>query len=350
MRRFRVAIRRMLLLPALAALGGCAMVTITSEPSGAEITCSRTGQAPWKPWPPGAAKPALTPARRPIRSDPYYFVRVQKEGYHPVQPVFLDAGPMRRQRAQFQLEPTPELFARRQQERGLVLFEGRWVEPKKQGLVEYQGKWMRPAEKQRLEMQARGMVFYEPQARWMTPKQIEALEAKQKQDQGLVFYKGQWMKPFQADLQKLVDERAEKTAASSATFELRIERIGPVFTAGAELRITDLAGHPLEVLLSGPESHLAYVLPYNSMTTQTLPGNYLLVVRQADSRTGVAAVARVRLEAKSRYSATYRGVPVVRPKSFVLPRPGEIRIEPPPAGPPVSIESVIPREEREGKK
>ncbi len=296
------------------------MVSITSDPAGADIVWPRTGTGPWQPWPPESAQPAQTPATRSVRADPFYFVRVQKEGYHPVTPVFVDAGPMKRQRVHFQLEPTRQMFESLQRERGLVLFEGQWVDPREKGLVEDQGRWMLPAEKTALEQKAKGLVFYEPEGRWMLPAEIEAIETRRMTARGLIRFKDQWMTPLEADMQKLIDRQAAQALESSPVAELRIERIGPIFTANAELRLTDLAGQPLDVLLSGPQSRIVRVPAYNSISTQTLPGMYVVAVREANPPNRFLAVGKIRLEAKNRYSTTYRGAPSAR-KSGPFPLP-----------------------------
>ncbi|MCX8037014.1 MAG: hypothetical protein N3D11_08200 [Candidatus Sumerlaeia bacterium] len=308
----RTLFRGLVLLAGALACSSCAVVSVTSDPAGAEIVYSRTGTGPWQPWPPESGQPAQTPATRSVRADPFYFIRVQKEGYHPVTPVFVDAGPMKRQHVHFQLEPTRQMFEAMQRERGLVLFQGEWVDPKEKGLVEYQGRWMLPAEKTALEQKAKGLVFYEPEGRWMLPAEIEAIEARRMTAQGLIRFKDQWMTPLEADMQKLIDRQVAKAVESSPTAELRIERIGPVFTANAELRLTDLAGKPLEVLLSGPQSRILRVPAYNSLSTQTLPGQYVVAVREAEPPGRFLAIGKVRLEAKNRYSTTYRGATAVK--------------------------------------
>jgi len=341
--------RLCLLLPCILALGGCAMVTVTSEPRSAEITYSLTGTPPWRPWPPGRTKPRLTPAHQSVRAEPYYFVRVSKEGYYPAPPAFVDVGFLRRQKLHFQLEPTSATFAQLQRARGYVLFEGRWVKPAEKGLVEYQSRWMRPADKFKLEQEAKGLVYYAEEKRWMTPKEKEELEAARKQAQGFVRFKGQWLTPREVDIQRGIDQLAQQIAASSPTFPLRIERIGSVFTSDAELRVTDLTGYLLEVLLSGPQSRSALAQPYNSVMIEALPGSYTLVIRQADRPGGLAGVGKVALEPKGRYSATYRGAPVPRAALRYLPRTKEIKIEPvPELPPPIPLPSV--REGTAGEK
>ena len=355
----RVIIQLLVLLLWIGAISGCATVSVTSDPPGAEVVCSPTGMPPWQAWPPQTLKSVTTPARRWIRPDPYYFVRVHKDGYYPPPPAFVDVGVWRRQQLHFQLEPTPEFFARRQRERGLVLFEGQWVKPEERDLVEYQGKWIRSAEKFKLEQEAKGLVFHDPLGRWMTPKEKEKIETEEKLSKGLVPFKNQWMTPQEADLQKLIDRQAERIIASTTTYELRIERIGPVFTSGSELRVTDLSGHPLEVLLSGPQSRRTQVIPYNTVTIQTLPGTYTLVVQQADSRpTGLVGVGRVRLALKNRYSTTYRGGPQTTRIPLILPGTSESKAEspgikaaPPPiaAPPPAAFPPVQSRDPGDGE-
>lgn len=310
--------RVVLLLASVALLGGCAYVRITSNPPDAQIFYSKTGMEPWKPWPPEASRPSKTPARKLVISDPYYFVRVQKEGYHPVCPEFLDVGWLRRQHVHFDLEPTPELFAQMQRERGLVLYDGRWVRPEEEGLVEYKGRWMRPEEKFKLEQIDKGLVFYKAEQRWVTPEEMRRLEAKLMRKLGFVLFKNRWVRPQEAELEKLIDRQAQRLAATTGTFQLRIERIGPVFTSATQLRVADLTGNQLEVLLSGPQSQRVRVHPYNSVTIQSLPGTYTLVVQPVGRPGGRIGVARVRLAPRTRYSASYRGgpkrrLPIIRP-------------------------------------
>jgi len=329
------------LLPCILALGGCAMVTVTSEPSGAEISYSLTGMPPWSAWPPGRTKPHLTPARQTVGAEPYYFLRVSKEGYHPAPPAFVDAGPLRRQKLHFQLEPTSATFVQLQRARGLVWFEGRWVRPEEKGLVEYRGRWVRPADKFKFEQEAKGLILYAEEKRWMTPREKEDLEAARRQAQGFVRFKGQWLTPREVDIQRGIDQQTQQIATSSPTFELRIERIGAVFTTDAELRVTDLTGHLLEVLLSGPQSRSAQVPPYNSVMIQALPGTYTLVIRQAERAGGLVGVGKAALETKGRYSTAYRGGPVPRLLPRYLPRTSEVKIEPLPAlPPPIPLPSV----------
>ena len=354
----RATLRFVPTLACIAAISGCAAVRITSDPPGADVVCSPTGTPPWLPWPPQESRPLTTPVRKWIRPDPYYFVRANKDGYFPAPPQFMDVGPWRRQHLHFRLEPTLELFARQQRERGLVLYSGQWLNPKEHDLVEYQGKWMPTAEKFKREQQAKGLVFHDGLSRWMTPKEKEAIEAEEKRAKGLVEFKGQWLTPLEADLQQLIDRQTERIAASTVTYELRVELIGPVFTSGSELRVTDLSGHLLEVLASGPQSRRSQVPPYNTATIQCLPGTYTLVVMQADAhRTGQVGIGRIRLAAKSRYSATYRGGPQTTRIPLVLPATSELRTEPPGAKappppvvapPPTMLPPLQPRDSDQG--
>jgi len=324
-------------------LGGCARVSIESDPAEAAVMYSLTGAAPWQPWPPDADEAEQTPAGLWTRPDPYYYVRVEREGYYPVRPVFVDVGLLRRQAIHFDLEPTPELFAQMQREKGLVLFEGEWVDPNVAGLVEYEGQWMRPEERTRRENLARGLVLYEPENRWVTPAEHEALVAKANLAKGLVPLKGRWWTPAEAQEQEALDREAQRLAATSGTFEIRADRIGPVFTSGSQLQVADLTGRPLEVILSGPVSRRARVEPYNSTTIETEPGTYTLVIREGEAGDDAAAgVGRVRLTPQSRYSATFRGepsgepYPIEIPPLDTLPPPVDLRVlkgEAPRAGP-----------------
>jgi len=340
--RRHTPVRILVVLALPAVLAGCAMVSVESTPPGAEVVCSPTGMPPWKPWPGGiperkrlihrvfhilhikyndTQKPTKTPAKRIVRAERYYFLRVHKDGYFPVKPAFVDVGPFRRQRFVFHLQPTPETFARLQRERGFVFYKGRWVKPQAEGLVEYKGKWMRPEEKFRLEQQAKGLVFYEAEGRWVTPAEKERLEAERMRAKGFVRFKGRWVSPQEAELERLIDRQAERFAASSKTLTLRVERIGPVFSPNPQLRVADLSGHPLELLLSGPQSHRVRVEPYKSVAVQTLPGTYTLVLVEADRKGVPPAVGVLYLLPKNRYSANYRGIPLFRvPKP---PVPGE---------------------------
>ena len=291
----------LLLLPWIAAVSGCALVTVTSDPPGAEIICSTTGAGPWEPWPPGTSKLRTTPTRKLTSSERYYFVRVRKEGYYPVRPELVDAGPLQRRRLHFKLDLTP-------QAKGLVLYEpeGRWVTPdegerleaeskRAQGLVQYQGEWMSPDEKFARQQHERGCVLFE--GRWVKPD-----------EEDLVRFKDQYMKREEAKRQREIDDEVQQIVASATTFPLRFEPISRPSDV-AQLRVADHTKHPIEVLLSGPQSHRVVVTRSAPVTIQSLPGIYVLVIREIDRQTGRAGVAEVELVPRQSRLVIYRGEP-----------------------------------------
>lgn len=62
---------------------------------------------------------------------------------------------------------------------------------RKQGLVEYKGKWMTPKQKEAAEMRDKGMEFFED--KWMPTNEIAAIKfRRQMEAEGKIEYKGQW--------------------------------------------------------------------------------------------------------------------------------------------------------------
>lgn len=70
---------------------GCTMITVESEPPGADVYYSINGLRPWIAWPPGAEQVSQTPARVMTFADSVYMVQVVKDGYHPPTPQVVDA-------------------------------------------------------------------------------------------------------------------------------------------------------------------------------------------------------------------------------------------------------------------
>lgn len=317
----REAWRFFALVGCLAVFHGCSMVTITSEPQGAEILYSPSGGAPWRPWPPtkaeletppeqqaAVAKPKTTPEHEITPPEPYYYVRVQKDGYYPVAPQFVDAGLFRRQHLHFDLEPRPETL-------GLVWYNGRWVRPDKEGLVNYLGTWMSAREKFDREQREKGLVYDEEEKRWMTPQEKQKRVAARMQAKGLVHFKGRWLTPQEAQQEQWINDQVLRLAASGTTFALSIDRFGALFgsdlhlEAVAGLVIRDASGHPLDVLLSGPESRRLRIEGRGRKVFLLPIGTYTVAIREVDRPTAPVGIGEVDLVAKTRYLAVYRGGP-----------------------------------------
>ena len=305
------------------ALLDCSMVRVTSDPRGAALYYSETGTPPWRPWPPGRKQPATTPKVRFLWPEPYVYLRAAEGGYYPEEPVFLDARMFRSQRIHFDLEKSFDQLQR------------------DQGYVWFRGEWMTPEEKFRRQQEEIGLYYYERTNEWVSAEELAHRVAEEQREQGfvrykgnwvkpeeegLVEYKGRWMKPEEAEIRRLIDEEVQRIVQSGDTFPFEIERIGPTFTAGAQMRVADLTGHPLEVLLSGPESQRVEVSSYNSITMVLEPGTYTLTILQADQPPAPAAVDTRMLETKSRYSAVYRGLG----EDVALPPVDVPPLEPPP--------------------
>lgn len=319
-----VAARVLIPILLLMSLAGCASVKITSDPSGAEIYYSETGIEPWKPWPPGSDQPQSTPDTKVTKPEPFLYVRVEKDGYYPVRPVFLDAGILRRQRVHFLLDQT---FRQQQLDKGLVI---------------YQNEWITPEEKFQREQEAKGLFLHEPSGRWVTEPEMEALKAEAKraagyvwyldawvkpEEEGLVQYKTRWMKPEEAERQRRIDRRVQDILASGKTVPLQLTRTRPTVTEGTQLWIADLTGHPLEVLISGLVSQEDVVLAYNKVTLESEPGTYTVVLRDMDRPEVPASVVTMEFKTKQSYSWAYHG-PNSPTKASVVeptqPRPVEV--------------------------
>jgi hypothetical protein len=89
-------------------LAGCSVVTIESNPPGAEIYYSETGLYPWMPWPPGADTPSVTPARVVGATPGIYVASVTRDGYYASQPQVIDCMRVGFARSRFDLTVRPQ--------------------------------------------------------------------------------------------------------------------------------------------------------------------------------------------------------------------------------------------------
>ena len=292
------------LIACLTLVSGCSRITITSEPGGAQILYSPAGSPPWMSWPPKRSTAKMTPGRALSRPEPYYYVRVEKEGYHPAPPKFIDVGLLRHQYVHFDLKPRPETL-------GLVWYGGRWVDPKQARLVRYRDQWMSVGEKSEREQREKGLVFDAVDNRWMPPEERRKRVEARMREQNLAPWKGRWVKADELEEAKAIDQEVQRLADSDRTFPVSAERVGAVVDAltTAQLHLTNLFPRPLEVLLSGPQSRRVQLEGRGRATFVVPAGTYRLVVREMERPGAAVGVATLELAARTRYLAICRGGP-----------------------------------------
>lgn len=218
---------------ALLTLCGCATttpVTIDSTPQDATIFSSKENTGPWEVWKKDEGR-HVTPSRSKVPVGEYYWVKVSKEDYLDSEPTFFRAEPDQEVKLDFDLEMDPETFAELQREKGLVLYEGKWVDPKAKDLVEHEGKWVDPGAYGLVKYQGRwvdpdasGLIRY--QGRWVDPGEEGLINYRgnwvRPEDEGLVYYDGRWMTPLERD-----DLREAVSGAPAETQEAVVARAAP---------------------------------------------------------------------------------------------------------------------------
>ncbi len=302
-------------------LSGCSLLIIDSNPRGAEIlyTGNDTRAMRWEIWCPSDNEhPSTTPKWHLTFKRGTFFFRTHLEDYYEPEPQLVEVLPLRISKVTFDMEEKPDSFARRQREKGLVFYEGEWVNPVDAGLVQYNGKWI--TEEQRFEIQQRekGLVKYG--GKWMTPEEKEALLAEEYRAQGLVKYKGKWLKIEVYEDEKAIDDKVEQLRMTGETQELDVPIVvGIIRSEKAKIRLFNGVGNAAMFYLSGPESLKFLIDGYDSEVTMMAPGDYIIAVEETRTTETLREryvpphIVQSNLKDGFQYSLTYEGEPVSIP-------------------------------------
>lgn len=285
----------------LLAATGCSHVTIESDPPGAAIYWSPNGVDDWRPWPPrawsGEPVPApLTPIRQSGSYSDTVWVTVEMDGYYRPLPQSVQIYPLRREKARFELEPTPEYAAARRRAEGFVRYRGEWVRPEDANLVEFQGAWMTEDEAFRLRQIAAGLVEYEGE--WVTPEVRDTRFAEAQRARGLQLFKDRWMTPEAMAAETRIDEEVARIATSGPASLEAPKVVGRIDDPVSRVRLLNLTSGPVRFLVSGPTSREALLGPYEPQMADGLvlePGMYRVaavpVARDASAATTAAQIS-----------------------------------------------------------
>lgn len=293
----------LLCLSGLLGASGCARLVVQSNPEGADVLWSPDGLTPWRPWPPlhwmeyntepgDDVTTVATPLAQKGPHADYVFVTVRKPGFYPPRPRLVGMSLFKTRRLHFDLAETPEHYAERQREAGLVPYQGQWVDPGKEGLVEYEGEWIPEVERTRRRMTAQGLIEFE--GKWIKPHEYNVLYASRQRSKGLVEFKDRWVPPAIQKAEEAID------AAVAA-----IERVNPpemfppkVLGRGegtlAGLGLSSGADVPTRWLLSGPASRWIDLPARGQVDPESLrllPGRYTVTIFMLPSETKAAGAA-----------------------------------------------------------
>lgn len=85
---------------------------------------------------------------------------------------------------------------------------------RKQGLVEYKGRWMTPKQKEAMEMRDKGMEFFE--GKWLPTNEVAAIKFRRKMEaEGKIEYKGKWYTEAElAEVKEIEKNRGLKVGMS----------------------------------------------------------------------------------------------------------------------------------------
>jgi len=327
--RPRIALLPTVLLAVTFGLLGCGVARVVVAPPGGEIFVSETGARDWqrldgwRRWftvrDHGGDQPELAEERffllMPWRG--YAFLRAEREGYLPAQPVLADFSRLGWRRLEFRLTPLRAHEARMKLAEGLVFRDGRWIEPQAAGLVQRDGVWLTAEQAERFDRAAEGMVEFEGQ--WLTPSDRDALMQARRDELGLVEYKTRWLKPGDArrlheiDLQLVElakttpltnDDETSPSQRAAATLDLT----GPSLSKDCRLKLFNASGFSIEVLVSGPVFVESYtVAAYDDVTVYIPPATYRMAALPATPGMGAPFLGEFGLEGGRGYTLVYSG-------------------------------------------
>ena len=301
---------------------GCCRLVVTSQPEGAAIYYS-TGvgqQIEWKPWPPSnkPRKPATTPETRYTFLRNNYFVRVDLPGYYQPEPQLVEMLPLKNFKVAFLLEETPETFAHKQMEKGLVLYKGEWVNPQEKDLIFENGQWFSREEKFVLEQRRRGLILYK--GAWMTPLEKETLIMEEYRQKGFVQYKGEWMEREQFEKEQRIDRTVAELVETSGTQQMESPKVvGIIRGERSKIRLFNGTGNAATFYLSGAESQSIKIEGYDSTVILIPPGEYTILVNEIQYDELQKPIGSLReyvsatLESGFQYSLSYEGHPLSLP-------------------------------------
>lgn len=252
-------------------LAGCnGRVHIESDPPGATILYADNVLGPWKVL--GGSQPILTPcsAERAARSA--FFIRLEKEGYHPTHPKLVESFLLHRESISFTLEKTPALIEKEYLAQGLVRYNDKWVNPREAGLVQYKEQWLTPEEKSAAEKRDQGLVFHNGE--WMTAEQKQNAIADELTKKGLVPFKGRWGTAEQKEKEEKIDKIVEETFAGEHNASDTVRLIGIIPQVRPRVSLLNGSGLPVIFHLSGEESQSVPLNPYESRSVDIPAGPY----------------------------------------------------------------------------
>lgn len=310
---------------------GCARLVVESNPEGADVLWSPDGLTPWRPWPPlhwmeYNAEPGddvttiTTPLAQKGPHADYVFVTVRKPGYHPPRPRLVGMSLLKTRRLRFDLAETPEHYAERQREAGLVPYQGQWVDPEKEGLVEYEGEWIPEVERTRRRMTAQGLIEFE--GKWIKPHEYNVLYASRQRSKGLVEFKDRWVPPAIQRAEEAIDAAVAtlEKANPPEMFPPKVLGRGEGTLAG--LGLSSGADVPTRWLLSGPASRwidLPALGQVDPGSLNLIPGRYTISIFMLSSETDTVGTATG--PEANRYLAVDATRPAGRPAPAAQPLP-----------------------------
>ncbi|OQB22212.1 MAG: hypothetical protein BWY12_00873 [candidate division BRC1 bacterium ADurb.Bin183] len=253
------------------ALSGCnGKVHIESDPPGATVLYSDNIQGPWRVL--GGSHPILTPcsAQRAARSA--FFIRLEKEGYHPTHPKLVETYVLNRESISFSLEKTPALIEQEYKEQGLVRYNDKWVNPQEAGLVQYKDIWMTPEMKFAAEQKDKGLVLHNGE--WMTAEGRQNAIVEEMTKKGLIPFKGRWGTQEDKEKEEKIDKIVDEVFAMEHNSSDTVRLLGVIPQARPRVSLLNGSGQQVIFYLSGEESSSMPLNPYESRSVDVAAGPY----------------------------------------------------------------------------
>ncbi|MBX3729615.1 MAG: hypothetical protein KF858_10560, partial [Candidatus Sumerlaeia bacterium] len=264
---------------------GCARLEVTSQPADARVVWSPTAdEGDWRPWPPRAwdASAVSTGVVTPLKSRGRYG----------------DAIWIRVEKdGYFAPLPQPvQLYMFRDEKVHFDLKETPATYASRmqaQGLVLWRGEWVRPQDHNLVEHRGVWMLADEAEAlemtakglvryggEWLTREEYGRRFAADQLAAGLVLHKDRWVSPEVKAAEEAVDARVANVRSNQSNPLEAPKVIGRIDSSDSELQVVNSTSRTARVLFSGPQSRELLVEPYQTYTRLFLPAGRYEIVAQ----------------------------------------------------------------------
>jgi hypothetical protein len=262
---------------------GCARLEVTSQPAEARVLWSPTAEeGDWRPWPPRAwdASAVSTGVVTPLKARGRYgdAVWIRVEKEGYFAPL-----------------PKPvQLYMFRDEKVHFDLKETPATYASRmeaQGLVLWRGEWVRPGDHNLVEYRGVWMLAEEAEAlemtakglvrygdEWLTREEYERRFAADQLAAGLVLYKQRWVSPEVKAGEEAVDAHVARVREGETNPLEAPKVVGRIDSSDSELLVVNSTSRTARVFFSGPQSREVLVEPYQTFSRLFLPAGRYEIV------------------------------------------------------------------------